>query len=473
MTREHSRRATSGRAIMDAATMTSTTDSESTIHHSSQAQDPDTSARWSLCVVHHADPSRLGRGVLLPPSGSLELGRKYDGFGPEALRDGRVSRAHATLTVHRDGAVELRDSGSHNGTYVNGARVEGAALLARGDVLRLGSILLLVGYDAELPRMLDHASLVGMSPALGTIAERLAHVSRTNAPTTIWGETGTGKALIAAAIHEASGRGGPLVRVPCAAIPDRLVATELFGHERGAFPGADEPHDGYIPRAEGGTVVFEGLEDATPRLQGALLGFLDDRVAHRLGCSDPLRVDARIVVTMSADPDTSTLRVELATRLTQQVIAAVPLRERVEDIAVLAAHFARLRAGTSVVFHWRTALKLLRYSWPGNVRQLQQIVERIVDQGSGVEPLKLSEDVERLLGPRHAAVATEQQVAAGEDEPGVVLPPRRLSKRKLQELLREHEGNVTAIAAQLGVGRNTLYRWLKVAGLDQADFRHD
>jgi propionate catabolism operon transcriptional regulator len=212
---------------------------------------------------------------------------------------------------------------------------------------------------------------------------------------------------------------------------------------------------------------LDELGDASPTLQGALIGYLDSGEIRRVGSDEPITVDARVIVTAAAGLDSSAIRPELRSRLAGDVVVLPPLRARVEDATLLASHLVRDAMGPDASLHWRAALALLRATWPGNVRQLRQVVDRMVDETGGELPVRMSPEVEALL----QAPAAPEAAALPADPDGIELPPRRLSKQRLRELLREHTGNVTAIASHLGIGRNTLYRWLKTANLDIEDFR--
>lgn len=449
--------------------MNSTTGSDSTVHHSS-GDGGAIAASWSLAIVHHAQSELLGRSLRLPPSEAIEIGRKYEGFGAGSLDDHRISRSHARIRVRRDGPLVLEDLGSQNGSYVNGARVHGEALLASGDIIRLGSILLLASRGEELPRPFARGSFVGMSPALAAVVDRLDELAAHRRPVALCGETGTGKAHLAELVHAAGNGAGELIRVSCASIPDRLVSHELFGYERGAFPGADEARAGLIASADGGTLVVEELADASPTLQGALIRFLDTGEIRRVGSDQPITVDARVIATAGAGLDAPSIRADLRSRLTADSIALPPLRARVGDATLIATHLVRDALGMGASLHWRTALALLRAPWPGNVRQLRQVVDRLVAGAGGEQVVRMSPEIEASLHATatHTAAASAPGTA---DADAIELPPRRLSKQRLRELLREHAGNVTAIASHLGIGRNTLYRWLKLAKLDVEDFR--
>jgi formate hydrogenlyase transcriptional activator len=229
--------------------------------------------------------------------------------------------------------------------------------------------------------------IVGDSPALRRALEAVEQVAATNATVLITGETGTGKELIARAVHRRSPRAhGPLVMVNCSAIPETLLASELFGHERGSFTGAVERRKGRFEQAHGGTLFLDEVAEMPLETQVLLLRVLQEQEFQRLGGSETLRVDARMVAATNRDlaehVRVGRFRSDLYYRLNVFPIRMPPLRERREDIPLLTAHFAErhgTRLGRSIARTERRTLKLLEsYDWPGNVRELENVVERAI-----------------------------------------------------------------------------------------------
>jgi formate hydrogenlyase transcriptional activator len=238
---------------------------------------------------------------------------------------------------------------------------------------------------------IDHASMfeeiVGSSPALQRVLSQVTKVATTDATVLILGETGTGKELLARAIHKNSRRAsGAFIRVNCAAIPPSLIASELFGHEKGAFTGALQRRLGRFEAADGGTIFLDEIGELPAEAQVALLRVLQEREIERVGSSQPISVDVRVLAATNQDLDAAvergTFREDLYYRLNVFPIRLPPLRERVEDIPILVEYlvdrYAKL-VGKSIRNIEKQTLQLLRaYAWPGNVRELQNVIERAV-----------------------------------------------------------------------------------------------
>ena len=239
----------------------------------------------------------------------------------------------------------------------------------------------------QLSRITMFEEIVGDSPPLRRALEAVEQVAVTDATVLIAGETGTGKELIARAIHIRSQRAqGPMVKFNCAAIPETLLASELFGHERGAFTGAIERRKGRFEQAHGGTIFLDEIGELPTELQVMLLRVLQEREFERLGGSDPIRVDVRIVAAtnrdLMKDVRAGRFRSDLYYRLNVFPLRLPPLRERPEDIPLLTAHFASKhgeRFGRTINRIDRRSMKLLEsYHWPGNVRELENVIERAI-----------------------------------------------------------------------------------------------
>jgi len=342
-------------------------------------------AAWVAVIAHHPDPARIGHARVIAAGEELALGRRQDALGPGALDDETLSRDHARL---RAGAAELhlRDAGSRNGTWVNGARVDQVGLRP-GDVIELGAVLVQVIRPARPPRRTDEPELRAVSGAMAELVDELRRAAALEAPIVLAGETGTGKSALAAAVHRWSRR-GPLVVVPCATLTPELIATELHGVAAAAYPGA-VARPGRLAAADGGTLVLDGLDEAPPAVQAALRAFVDDR-----------RIDARLIAITRAP---GRLLPELAGRLERIVVRVPPLRERPEDIGVLArAAFAR--AGRTPAR--RLVLAMLRHPWPLNAGELEGVVERARLDAGDQDPVPLSPAVAAHLGAAEAPPAT-------------------------------------------------------------------
>jgi two-component system, NtrC family, response regulator len=317
-----------------------------------------------------------------------------------------------------------------------------------------------VAAPAEAQSHPEFADVVGESPAMRQVAELIKRFTRTDEQVLITGESGTGKELAARAIHAGSRRNeGPFVAVNCAAIPSNLVASELFGYEKGAFTGANARTKGQIEHAHGGTLFLDEIGDMPVDLQGHLLRFLQGGQIVRVGGREQITVDVRIVaatnVRLREAIAEGRFREDLYYRLNVLTLPLPPLRERPEDIEPLARHFLQTAArdfSRGVTDFDTDALAALhRHSWPGNVRELMSTVRRAVVIGDG-DTVKLCdlmgiEDVPRPV----ASLGPKPLPRAGSPE----------ERDALMAALTRHGENVTLTAHELGVSRVTLYRMLR------------
>jgi DNA-binding NtrC family response regulator len=308
-----------------------------------------------------------------------------------ALTDDRVSRYHLELARRHDRIV-VSDCGSTNGTAIGAISVE-RALIPAGTVLSIGRTSLRVS-DAGTVTIALHPEdslgrLRGRSPALRQLMARIERSARTGVSVLLLGETGTGKEVIAHAIHEASPRASKRFEtVDCGALLPTLVASELFGHEQGAFTGADRQHIGAFERAHGGTLFLDEVGELPAALQAALLGALERRRFRRVGGSTEIAVDVRLVAAthrdLRAEVNKGSFRQDLYYRLAVLLLRVPPLRERVDDIPVLAQHFLR-EAGSAedvdVLIPANVMKQLEMHHWPGNVRELRNLVEATLAMG--------------------------------------------------------------------------------------------
>jgi DNA-binding NtrC family response regulator len=320
-------------------------------------------------------------------------------------------------------------------------------------------------YRRELRERFDADRLVGHSPEIVAIYKLIARVAALDTTVLIQGETGTGKELVARAIHYAGPRADrPFVVIDCAAIPEPLFESELFGHERGAFTGAVTTRRGLLETAQGGTCFLDEVSELSGALQAKLLRVLQDRVLRRVGGNEPIPVDIRLVAATNRDlrkrVEDGLFREDLYYRLNGVAVVVPALRERGDDVAVLAEHFARkysAAAGKVVEgFAPGTLDALCAYTWPGNVRELEHAIERAVALARS--PLLLPEDLPADLRAQSARVPE--------------LPPNRMTLEELKRwyvalVLDEAGGNKVRAAELLGIDRRTLYRILERA--DDAD----
>jgi DNA-binding NtrC family response regulator len=300
--------------------------------------------------------------------------------------------------------------------------------------------------------------IVGDDPAMERVRELIATVAETDATVLIEGESGTGKELVARAIHRGSRRRHmPLITVNCAGLPEGLVESELFGHEKGAFTGATYQRKGKFEVADGGTLFFDEIGDISPKTQIDLLRVLEEKVVHRVGGSQPIEVDFRSVAATNRDLEKAVeqgiFRQDLYYRFHVFAIRLPPLRERRGDIPLLAAHFLRESAREmgrhAEGFSDAATDRLMAHDWPGNVRELQNAVERavVVQRGARIEAddLPLSATAAHAKGgPRSLADMEQHHIA---------------------DVLAETEGNISRSARILGIDRVTLYNKIRKYGL--------
>jgi transcriptional regulator with GAF, ATPase, and Fis domain len=326
-------------------------------------------------------------------------------------------------------------------------------------------------------------AVVGADGGLAAVLDRVSLVARSDIPVLILGETGSGKEIIARAIHERSGRAsGPFIRVNCGAIPPELIDSELFGHERGAFTGASAMRRGWFERADEGTLLLDEIGEMPQAAQVRLLRVLQEGRFERVGGEEPLRVSVRVIAATHRDlpglVQTGKFREDLWYRIAGFPIVLPPLRERKQDIAALVDHFAR-RAARRFGLRPRAAtlddLALLAaYNWPGNVRELATVIDRAAILGEG-ERL----DIAKALG----APVVVRDVAAPSLVPAAALAAvADGGVRPLQEAMRSHieaalvatRGRIEGArgaAAVLGINPHTLRARMRKLGVDWARFR--
>ena len=387
------------------------------------------------------------------------------------IEDPTVSRFHCELRVEAEGPV-IVDLRSRNGTFVDGVKVR-EALLRSGSQIGLGAATVrfeVVGAEpgAALP-LTRFGALVGVSRAMRQTIALLGKAAGSDVTVLLEGETGTGKGRAAEAVHAASARaGGPFVVVDCGAIPANLLESELFGHEKGAFTGADRQRIGAFEEASGGTLFLDEIGELPQELQPKLLRVLENRELRRVGANRFLPVDLRVIAAtnrdLRAEVNAGRFRSDLYYRLAVVKIPIPSLRERPEDIPVIVEGLLeQIKAPADAAARLRSPgflHSLLRGSWAGNVRELRNHIERSL--------VFADEDVLPLDGDG----AREASAAVGE-----VLPyseARRLAqdafeRQYLSALMKKSGGKVAHAAQIAGVDRVYLYRLLRRQGLKPRD----
>ena len=357
-----------------------------------------------------------------------------------AVRDGR-GEVIGTMFLYRDVSKEIE------------------AQKMRAEVLRLRT---------ELETTFSFAGMVGTSPGMRQVYTLMQQAAEGDIAVLIRGETGTGKELVARSFHVNSPRQqGPFVIVDCAAIPESLIESELFGHERGAFTGATEQRIGAFERAHGGTILLDEIGDMPYALQGKLLRVLQEREIQRVGGTAPIPVDIRVMTATNKDLERAVrdggFRQDLFYRVSAFPIAIPPLRERPEDIPLLARHFLEThaeRAGKSICGISTEALRLLlQYDWPGNVRELENAIERAVLLEAG-EVLQAG-NLPALLSP---ILPSEKDHST----PAGIQSLLEVERRALVQALEATDNNFTQAALALGISRTSLKLKLKRHDLSRA-----
>ena len=375
-----------------------------------------------------------------------------------------VSGKHCVLERYADGALIVRDMQSRNGTYVDGNHVEGAALRV-GSYLTVGrttlvAVSMAAGAGGGGPQVQPAIELLrGRDPALRTVIDQALRAAQTDCSVLVGGETGTGKELIARLVHESSRRAqGPFVAVNCGAIPRELIASELFGHEKGAFTGATEGRDGYFVEASGGTLFLDEIGELPIELQPTLLRALETRRVRRVGGTAERAVDVRIVAATNRidviGNEASRLRRDLYHRLATLTLVLPPLRERMGDIVELVESMLVELAGdfgpkeiTEDAWH-----ALASYSWPGNIRELRHAVARAVTLGS--KELSAADFFPHLHGRPRRVTLPVSGVADPREADASLVPYQAMLKTAMEQALLEH-GSIRAAASSLGMPKST------------------
>ena len=457
----------------------------------------------ALTILYHPDLGRVGERALLAglaAGRTAHLSRLEPDFTPphrnepRPLEDRHLSRSPLLLRrLGESGAVELSAQESRTRVAADGVAVQerstfAAAEIERGIVLELTDrvVLLLHTFTPTAVHSAERFGLVGDSEAILRVRNDVRRVADLEVPVLLRGETGTGKELVARAIHQASRRrNGPCLSVNMGAVPASLAASELFGSTRGAFTGSVRDQAGFFQRAHGGTLFLDEIGEAPPEVQVILLRVLETGELQRVGATEPQRVDARLIAATDADLEhaiaAGRFRAPLLHRLSGYEIVIPPLRERRDDFGRLLFHFLRqelaalgeerrLAEPEEDARPWMPAsvvARLAQCNWPGNVRQLLNVARQIVIAGRSSEVVEIGPQVEKLLREAASARAgAEVDSGAAAPEP---LPTRRraeaqeyrspseVSEAEVVEALRAARWEVKQAAERLGISRPSLY----------------
>ena len=404
------------------------------------------------------------------------------GRGPER----RAERAGTELTVRvpdkwmssKHARIEpsfgrwvLTDTESKNGSIVDGHTTK-RAVLTDGSLIELGHTLFVfferMPVDADAPGLLELTPSDGppgfatLMPAWSAELTRLRQIASSEIPMLIEGESGAGKEVIARGIHDQSGRRGAFVPVNCGALPENLVESELFGYKKGAFSGAQADHPGLVRAADGGTLFLDEIGDLPASSQAALLRVLQEREVMPVGGTRPVEIDLRVVAATHRDLDDmvaeGSFRHDLFARLAGFRVTVPPLAERRTDLGLLIGSLhSRLFPAEHPGFEIDAARLLLRYPWPLNVRELEQTLRSAValaDTGE-LRADHLPDTIRNYQPPL----------------PSSFRPEDRVLREHLVELLRNHAGNVAAVARAMGKAPIQIRRWCARLQVDLAEFR--
>lgn len=414
---------------------------------------------------------------------AVVLGKKPVILGRDSAADiplpvTAVSRRHAELSFSR-GTYVVRDLGSTNGTLVDGQRVEEAALEPNAE-LRIGDVIFKLvergaaqflgyGLDGKMLGGAERATKLGSKLVGGyqmdQVAAALEQIAPSELSVLILGESGTGKEVAARELHDKSGRPGHFSAVNCAALPENLIESELFGYKKGAFSGADRDKIGLIQAAHGGTLLLDEIGDMPLAAQAKLLRVLQSKEVLPVGATRPEQVNVRVVAATHRDlgrlQKDGKFRRDLFARLNEFPVVLPPLRDRKEDILQLARAFLQRHARPDLVLSFPFVAGLLHHDWPYNVRELESAIKRAA---------ALAES--NVLREEHLPDSVKQAILDYASAPRKSIVPREIpTEEELRELLRESEGNVAAVGRSLGKARMQVHRWMKRYRIEIDDFR--
>lgn len=429
-------------------------------------------ARFSLEGV---DLVTLGRGTVRSATRRQERGVVILDLRVPAAA---LSMAHARLV--RTGAEwVVEDAGSTNGTYVNGERVE-RSVIQEGDVLTAGrAVFLLSGTrmtpvdartDVDMADAPDTPGHLTLDPELAVQLEALDRLARSGLAILVRGETGTGKELLARAVHDRSRRPGAFVAVNCGAIPATLVESTLFGHVRGAFSGALRDEPGLFRAADGGTLFLDEVGDLPPPSQAALLRVLQEREVLPVGATRSVAVDLGVVAATHQPLEDlvarGAFRQDLLARLAGFVVELPPLRDRILDLGVVVAQVLKKVAADraeTVRLAPGAAEALFRYRWPLNIRELEQSLARAYAL-AGDKP------IDRAHLPSSITSPVEEPEPSGVSTSRLSARDQQLRLELLAQL-SQHKGNLADVARAMGKARMQVHRWCKRFGIDPNTYR--
>ncbi|MDP1828398.1 MAG: sigma 54-interacting transcriptional regulator [Archangium sp.] len=408
-----------------------------------------------------------GMGTTRAIEGSLMVGSHPD--AGLSLTDTTVSRYHVELIGRPDGVL-VKDLESTNGTYLGGARIT-EVIVEDQATLSLGKTTLKISMiEADLGKPAEQAvfgTAIGASKAMKQLFGILDKVSPSDSTVLLLGETGTGKEVMAKAIHAKSKRANrPFVVVDCGSVAPTLIESELFGHVRGSFTGAISDRNGAFLEADGGTIFLDEIGELPLELQPKLLRVLEAGTVRRVGEDKHRRVDVRVVAAthrdLEAEVAAGRFRSDLYYRLAVVLVSVPPLRDRLDDLPLLTQHFVKSMGRGDFELPRALMARFAAYHWPGNVRELRNLVERSL-AGADVDPM-----------PQESQAAAR---ALSSTDDITELPFKEAKERLVESFTREYlvtllekcNGNISQMAREAGIARNYVHRLVAKYGLKATD----
>jgi transcriptional regulator with PAS, ATPase and Fis domain len=446
-------------------------------------QRPQAEPTQTVSAVMVLPPDFTGRRLLvfqgalptahrLPEQGAVVIGRGADD-ADVVVDDRSLSRRHAVLEIGPDGALTVGDLGSTNGTRVRGVRIDGPTPILPDEVFSLGHVTCAVEeVAATTPR--TTTSSTPAATAKTRLEGMVSLVAASTLSVLLHGETGSGKDVTARAIHQKSSRAAaPFLALNCAALPESLLESELFGHEKGAFSGADKVKPGLFESADTGTVFLDEVAEMSPSVQAKLLRVIESRQVQRLGALRPRVIDVRFIAASHKDlqeeVDAGRFREDLYFRINGITITLPPLRERLDELPSIASSLLST-LGPGQALSPRALARLMEHRWPGNFRELRTVIERAVVMSAGspvidVQHLVIDRDRRSPAAASAASPATAPPASRTTSGPvsTTARPPNRemsaaelAERERIMTALNDAAGNQTKAAELLGVSRRTL-----------------
>jgi transcriptional regulator with PAS, ATPase and Fis domain len=437
--------------------------------------------RYSLSRV-----AEVGFGRARPPG--AEIRGKVLRIG---IADPFASSSHARLEQNWNSAWHVRDEDSKNGTLVNSERVRPGELvrLRDGDLLEIGHTFFLFrdsahgNADRDAAIASDGSDALTLNPEWELELSKADKLARTSHEILILGESGAGKEVLARFLHDRSGRTGALVNVNCGALAENLLEDELFGHVRGAFSGAQADRQGLVRAAHEGTLFLDEIGDMPLGLQVKFLRVLEDHKVRPIGTEREFSVDVRVVAATNRNLEDlvaqGKFRGDLLARLGLLPIRVPALRDRREDLGLLIRAILRDAPLERVRFKLDALRLVLRYPWPLNIRELRQALLAAVDLagGDGAGPVVIARHhlPDAVQEPPPTSVSTalsrEGQAPAPRRRDRELTDSEREVRDRIVDLLRRTDGNISAVAREMGKGRTQIHRWITLYGIDVAAVR--